>query len=82
MSQTESIDRARLIAQANEMIVQHEHYFEGMTVTDVEQNGDVLVFRGDYFLDDNGLPTAKSTQVFNVFKSLAQALSSRYRLTE
>lgn len=82
MSQTDPIDRASLLAQANEMIVQHEHYFEGLTVTDVEQNGDLLIFRGDYFLDEQGFPTAKSTQVFNVYKSLAVALSSRYRLID
>ena len=44
------------------------------------QQGEVLVFRGPYFLDQEGLPTAKTTAVFNVFKSLAVELSSRYHL--
>ncbi|KAB8313617.1 DUF2498 family protein [Erwinia endophytica] len=82
MNQTEAIDKAALLKKANEMMTQHEHYFTGLTATDVEQKGDVLVFRGDYFLDEQGLPGEKSTAAFNVFKFLAVALSSRYHLQE
>ncbi|WP_158784954.1 DUF2498 family protein [Pantoea sp. BAV 3049] len=80
MNQTEAVDKATLLLKANEMIAQHEHYFEGLTATDVEQKGDVLVFRGEYFLDEQGLPGEKSTVVFNVFKFLAVELSPRYHL--
>ncbi|MEM6159164.1 DUF2498 family protein [Erwinia sp. P6884] len=82
MNQTQGIDRASLLSEANGMIAEHELAFPGLTATDVEQNGDVLVFRGDYFLDEQGLPTARSTQVFNVFKFLATTLSARYHLEE
>jgi len=82
VNQTEAIDKADLLQKANEMIAQHEHYFSGLTATDVEQKGDVLVFRGDYFLDEQGLPGEKSTIVFNVFKFLAVALSSHYYLRQ
>ncbi|WP_034949063.1 DUF2498 family protein [Erwinia oleae] len=82
MNKTEAIDRETLLQKANEIITGHEQYFPGMMATDVEQNGDIIVFRGDYFLDANGLPTDKSTAVFNVFKFLAVTLSSRYHLQQ
>ncbi len=82
MKQTEAIDKAVLLQKANEMIAAHEHYFSGLAASDVEQKGDVLVFRGDYFLDDQGLPGEKSTAVFNVFKFLAVELSPRYHLKQ
>ncbi len=47
---------------------------------EVIQQGKVLVFRGPWFLDDERLPTAKTTAVFNVFKHLAVVLSAQYHL--
>lgn len=44
------------------------------------QQGEVLVFRGPFFLDADGVPTAKTTAVFNVFKHLAVVLSPLYHL--
>lgn len=76
----ESISRQALLELANHLLREHDDYLAGMEVTDVMQQGDVLVFRGPYFLDDQGLPTAKSTAVFNVLKHLAVELSPRYRL--
>ncbi|RWR03722.1 hypothetical protein ED28_01675 [[Pantoea] beijingensis] len=76
----EAIQRQALLEKANAMIVEHKDYFDGLQANDVEQNGNVLIFRGDYFLDEQGLPTAKSTLVFNMFKFLAQELSPRYYL--
>lgn len=78
---TESISRQALLEIANQMIKQHDDYLAGMEVNDVIQQGEVLVFRGPYFLDEEGLPSAKTTAVFNVFKFLAVELSSRYHLT-
>ncbi|GAB3404325.1 YciN family protein [Erwinia aphidicola] len=80
MSQQQAVNREHLLALAREMIVNHPDYFSGLSVDDVEQKGDVLVFRGNYYLDDQGLATAKSTTVFNVYKALAVNLSARYRL--
>ena len=77
---TESISRHALLEIANQIITQHDDYFVGLEANDVIQQGDVLVFRGPYFLNDEGLPTAKTTTVFNVFKHLAVELSSQYHL--
>ncbi|EOV9607507.1 YciN family protein [Cronobacter sakazakii] len=77
---TQPIDRAMLLAQANKMIREHEDYIAGMVATDVEQKNVVLVFRGEYFMDEQGLPTAKTTAVFNMFKYLAHQLSEKYHL--
>lgn len=73
-------DRETLLRIANEMIVEHKDYFVGLEATDVAQKNEVLIFRGNYFLDEQGLPGEKSTQVFNLFKFLAVELSPRYRL--
>jgi len=74
------IGQAALLAEANQMIRQHEDFIHGMEVTDVEQRNDVLIFKGEYFLDSEGLPTPKSTAVFNMFKYLSHVLSEKYRL--
>lgn len=60
------IDRETLLQEANNLIRQHDDYLHGMIATDVEQKGSVLVFRGEFFLDPDGLPTAKTTAVFNL----------------
>ncbi|WP_312073632.1 YciN family protein [Atlantibacter sp.] len=76
------IDKKTLLATANALILEHDDYIAGIVATDVEQKNGVLVFRGDYFLDEQGLPTAKSTAVFNMFKYLAHELSEKYRLQD
>lgn len=77
---TQAISRQALLEKANTLIREHDDYFAGLEADEVIQQGDVLVFRGPFFLDDEGLPTAKTTAVFNVFKYLALTLSSRYHL--
>ncbi|WP_394517425.1 DUF2498 family protein [Pantoea sp. SGAir0175] len=79
-AETESISHQALLEIANQLIEQHDEYFAGMEATEVIQQGEVLVFRGPWFLDDEGLPTAKTTAVFNVFKHLAVVLSTQYHL--
>jgi hypothetical protein len=80
VNQTQTIDRPALLVIANELIAGHKDVFPGLVATDVEQKGDVLIFRGDYFLDEQGLPGEKSMVVFNVFKYLAVELSPLYRI--
>ncbi|MBB3323913.1 DUF2498 family protein [Atlantibacter hermannii] len=83
MQQTiQPIDKKTLLEKANALIVEHEDYIAGIIATDVEQKNGVLVFRGEYFLDEQGLPTPKSTAVFNMFKYLAHELSEKYRLQD
>ena len=79
---TTPIERNKLLAEANEIIRQHEDFIHGIEATDVEQKGDVLVFRGEFFLDEDGLPTRKTTAVFNMFKHLAHVLSAKYHLID
>ncbi|VEJ55144.1 YciN family protein [Pragia fontium] len=81
-NETTPIGRQALLDEANQIIRHHEDYIHGMEATDVEQKGSVLVFRGDYFLDENDLPTAKTTAVFNMFKHLAHVLSAKYYLQD
>ena len=77
---TQPISRQELLEKANALIKQHDDYFAGMQADEVIQQGDVLVFRGPFFLDADELPTARTTTVFNVFKHLAVVLSPLYPL--
>ncbi|RPE03196.1 DUF2498 family protein [Candidatus Pantoea deserta] len=77
---TQPISHQKLLEKANALAREHDDYFAGLEADNVIQQGDVLVFRGPFFLDEEGLPTAKTTAVFNVFKYLALTLSSRYHL--
>ncbi len=69
-----------LLLIANQMIQEHADYLEGMRATSVEEKEDVLVFKGDYFLTEQGLPTEKTTSVFNMFKYLAHQLSKEFSI--
>ena len=80
METKEPIAKASLLELANQIMKEHDDYLAGMAVTDVNEKSGVLVFKGEYFLDDQGLPTAKTTAVVNVYKGLAQALSPQYTL--
>lgn len=77
---TTAISSDALLIEANKVIRQHDDYLQGMIATKVEQKGDVLVFRGEFFLNDEGLPTVKTTAVFNMFKHLAHLFSDKYHL--
>lgn len=78
--QTTPITTEMLLEKANKIIREHEDYLQGMRADHVEQKGNVLVFKGEYFLDEQGLPTMKSTAAFNMFKYLAHQLSDKYHL--
>ncbi len=78
MSDKKSISEADLLLIANQIIQDHENYVEGMRATSVEEKDEVLVFKGEYFLSDQGLPTEKTTAVFNMFKYLAHQLSKKF----
>ncbi|MUK42742.1 DUF2498 family protein [Aliivibrio fischeri] len=78
MSNKKSISEADLLLIANQIIQDHENYLEGMRATSVEEKDEVLVFKGEYFLSDQGLPTEKTTAVFNMFKYLAHHLSKEF----
>ena len=79
---SQPIDRQTLLIEANRLIREHEDTLAGIEATGVEQRNGVLVFSGEYFLDDQGLPTPKSTAVFNMFKYLAHELSEKYHLVD
>ncbi|CAH1607019.1 protein YciN [Vibrio jasicida] len=80
MSDRKHIEKFDLLLIANQIIQEHEDFIEGMRATSVEEKEDVLVFKGEYFLDDKGLPTPKTTAVFNMFKYLAHHLSKEFTL--
>ncbi|KHT44819.1 YciN family protein [Vibrio sinaloensis] len=80
MSDKKVISQFELLMIANHIIQEHDDYIEGMRADSVEEKDDVLVFKGNYFLDDNGLPTPNTTAVFNMFKYLAHHLSKEFTL--
>ncbi|MGL4205283.1 MAG: YciN family protein [Aeromonadaceae bacterium] len=82
MVEKSPIQRSDLLKLANQMIREHEDYMEGMVADEVEQKGGILIFKGAFFLDDQGLPSPKTRAVFNMFKYLAQTLSGQYQLID
>lgn len=71
-----------LLLIANQIIQSHDDYIEGMRANSVVEKDDVLVFKGEYFLDSNGLPTENTTAVFNMFKYLAHHLSKEFTIQQ
>ena len=82
MAEKQSIQRQALLSIANQMIRDHEDYQPGIQADEVEQKGGILVFKGEFFFDEQGHPSAKSMVVFNLFKYLAQTLSGQYQLVD
>ncbi|MFA0569708.1 YciN family protein [Vibrio gallaecicus] len=82
MSTKNVIAEFDLLLIANQVIQSHADYIEGMRATSVTEKDEVLVFKGEYFLDDNGLPTPNTTAVFNMFKYLAHHLSKEFTLDD
>lgn len=80
MNEKAIISEFDLLLIANQLIQENENYIEGMRAESVEEKADILVFRGEYFLDSNGMPTEKTTAVFNMFKYLAHQLSKEFTL--
>ena len=80
MSSKKAISEFELLLIANQVIQEHANYMEGMRATSVIEKHDVLIFKGEYFLDEQGLPTEKTTAVFNMFKYLAHHLSKEFTL--
>ncbi|PJG59489.1 DUF2498 family protein [Aeromonas cavernicola] len=75
------ISETALLAIANQIITEHEDFIHGMRADSVVQKGDILVFKGEFFLAEDGTPTGKTMAVFNMFKLLAQQLSGTYQLS-
>ena len=82
MADGQPIQHQDLLTMANQMIRDHEDFIHGMQADQVEQKGGILVFKGEFFLDEQGLPTPKTMAVFNMFKYLAQTLSGQYQLID
>lgn len=80
MSDKKSISEFELLLIANNLIQEQENYIEGMRATSVVEKDEVLIFKGEYFLDDNGMPTLNTTAAFNMFKLLAHHLSKEFTL--
>ncbi|MDP2489336.1 YciN family protein [Vibrio splendidus] len=71
-----------LLLIANQIIQSHDDYIEGMRANSVVEKDDVLIFKGEYFLNSNGMPTENTTAVFNMFKYLAHHLSKEFTLQQ
>lgn len=81
MSERQAITSEQLLSMANQLIQSHDDYLEGMIASSVEEKAGVLIFKGEYFLNEQGLPTQNTTRAFNMFKYLAHVLSKQYRLS-
>lgn len=80
MSSKKIISEFDLLLIANSIIQGHEEYIEGMRANSVIEKDGVLIFKGEYFLNEQGLPTEQTPAVFNMFKLLAHQLSKEFTL--
>lgn len=69
-----------LLKIANDLIKSDYEYMDGIRADSVTQNGEVLVFKGEFFLDNDGIPTVKTNAVFNMFKKITTVMSKQYKL--
>ena len=82
MSENKTISQFDLLLIANQIIQAHDDYIDGMRADSVEEKEGVLIFKGNYFLDESGIPTSNTTAVFNMFKYLALHLSKEFTLEQ
>ncbi|MBX4276659.1 DUF2498 family protein, partial [Mycobacterium tuberculosis] len=68
------------LEKANKLIREHEDTLAGIEATDVVQRNNVLVFSGEFYLDEQGLPTPTTTAEFNTCKNLAHKRSNKHHL--
>ncbi|CAH0532992.1 Protein YciN [Vibrio stylophorae] len=77
------ISQLDLLMIANQMLQDHDAYIDGVRATEVREQAGVLIFKGEeYFLSEQGLPTEKTTTVFNLYKYLAHQLSDKFILID
>ncbi|WP_114787119.1 DUF2498 family protein [Vibrio tetraodonis] len=82
MNQRKVISKFELLLIANHLIQAHDNYIAGMRADEVEEKDGVLVFKGQCFLDTNGLPTPNSPSAFNILKYLTLHLSNDFTLRQ
>lgn len=78
----QAIKRADLIVLANAQLPEHDDFIEGVKVESIAEQHGVISFKGESFLDENGLPTAKSVTAFNLYKWLCHHFSNKYTLID
>ncbi|MEH6451523.1 MAG: DUF2498 family protein [Psychromonas sp.] len=78
----QEINSEDLIVIANAQLPEHDDFIEGVKVSSVAEKHGVITFKGESFLDENGLPTAKSTIAFNLYKWLCHHFSNKYKLID
>lgn len=82
MSERQIIAKADLIEIANKIMKECKDYVDGIEVQDIRNSNEAFVFSGEYYLNEDGTPSAKTLAVFNVFKFLNHNLAPLYILEE
>ncbi|WP_160060988.1 DUF2498 family protein [Psychromonas sp. L1A2] len=78
----QTINSENIIKLANAQLPEHEDFIEGIKVERVSEQHGVITFKGESFLDAEGLPTAKSMVAFNLYKWLCHHFSNKYTLVD
>ncbi|TEW48492.1 DUF2498 family protein [Psychromonas algicola] len=78
----QEINMADIIKLANAQLPEHEDFIEGIKVESVSEQHGVITFKGESFLDADGLPTTKSMTAFNLYKWLCHHFSNKYTLVD
>ena len=78
----QAITSADLIVLANAQLLEHEDFIVGVKVQNIAEQHGFITFKGESFLDENGIPTTKSMIAFNLYKWLCQHFSNKYTLID
>ncbi len=74
------ISSSELLIQANGVLLNFPDFIEGMEVINAQQEGDKIIFRGEFFLNGLGMPTEKTQTSFEAYEYLSRFFSDNYCL--
>ncbi len=80
MNSKKYISEFDLLLIANNIIQEHDDYISDIRADSVIEKDGILIFKGDCFLDDLGLPSEQTPIIFNLFKYLTLHLSKEFTL--
>lgn len=82
MNEKLPISSEEMVKLANSALRSHDDYIDGLVIYEAIQTPDCIVFKGENFLDEQGIPTAKSMAAFNLYKWLSYQFTGFYTIVE
>lgn len=78
MSEKIAISQSDIIALAMDKMREIDGYSPEMTLKSAQQEDSKIIFRGDFFTDDFGMPTQDTEKVLTIYSKLSDYYSEFY----